>query len=64
MELHPKILEKDGEKQFVILPYEEFKRIENELNDYEDLRELREAKHAEKDMKTRTLADVRNELNI
>lgn len=47
MELHPKILEKDGKKEFVILPYEEFERIEQELSDYNDLRELREARHAE-----------------
>ncbi len=24
IELHPEIVEKDGKKQFVILPYEEF----------------------------------------
>lgn len=64
MELHPKILEKDGKKEFVILPYEEFERIENELNDYEDLRDLREAKQAEQDAETRSLADVRNEMGI
>ena len=64
MELHPKILEKDGKKEFVILPYEEFERIENELNDYEDLRDLREAKQAEQDAETRSLGDVRNEIGI
>ncbi|SIQ27313.1 Antitoxin Phd_YefM, type II toxin-antitoxin system [Alkalispirochaeta americana] len=64
MELHPKILEKDGKKEFVILPYEEFERIETELNDYEDLRDLREAKQAEQDAETRSLADVRSEMGI
>ena len=62
MELHPKILEKDGKKEFVILSYEEFERIENELKDYEDLRDLREAKQAEQNAETRSLADVRNEM--
>ena len=64
MELHPKILEKDGKKEFVILPYEEFERIETELNAYEDLRDLREAKQAEQDAETRSLGDVRNEMGI
>jgi PHD/YefM family antitoxin component YafN of YafNO toxin-antitoxin module len=64
MELHPKILEKDGKKEFVILSYEEFERIESELSDYEDLRDLREAKQAEQNADTRSLADVRNETGI
>ena len=64
MELHPQILETDGKEEFVILPYEEFERIEQELSDYYDLRELREAKHAELNAKTQTLSDVRNTLGI
>jgi len=62
--LHPKILEKDGKKEFVILSYEEFEQIENQLNDYEDLRNLREAKQSEQDAVTRPLSDVRSELRI
>jgi PHD/YefM family antitoxin component YafN of YafNO toxin-antitoxin module len=64
MELHPKILEKDGKKEFVILSYEEFERIESELSDYEDLRDLREAKQAEQNAETQSLPDVRNEMGI
>ena len=64
MELHPKVLEKDGKKEFVILSYEELQRIEDELSDYEDLRDLREAKQVERNEKTRSLADVRDELGI
>ena len=64
MELHPKILEKDEKREFVILSYEEFERIVNELNDYEDLRDLREAKQAEQNAETRSLADVRSEMGI
>ena len=33
IELHPEILEKDGKKQFVILPYEEFAAIQEALAD-------------------------------
>lgn len=64
MELHPKVLEKDGRKEFVILPYEEFEQIQNELSDYYDLRDLREAKQSEQDAETHSLADVRTELGI
>lgn len=64
MELHPRILEKNGKKEFVILPYEEFEHIENELSDYYDLRDLREAKQVEQDAETHSLAEVRDELDI
>ncbi len=39
--IHPNILEHDGKKAFVVLPYEEFLMIEEVLGDYEDLKELR-----------------------
>jgi PHD/YefM family antitoxin component YafN of YafNO toxin-antitoxin module len=64
MELHPKILEKNGKKEFVILSYEEFERIEDDLSDYQDLQDLREAKLTEQNAETRSLADVRDELGI
>ena len=47
IELHPEIVEKDGKKQFVILPYEEFVAIEQALADAEDLVALRGAKEDE-----------------
>lgn len=45
--LHPSILERDGKKTFAVLPYEEFQRIREELEDYEDLKDLRMAKAGE-----------------
>lgn len=45
--LHPNILEKDGKKEFAILPYEEFLRLQEELEDFEDIKELRAAKAVE-----------------
>ena len=62
MTLHPQILEKDGRKQFVILPYEEFERIQEALEDLEDLQTLREAKASEAEAPTLSLAQVREEL--
>ena len=46
--LHPKILEKDGKKEFAVLPYDEFVKIQNELEDFEFLKALREAKNKKK----------------
>lgn len=49
LELHPEILEKNGKKEFVILPYEEFLAIQEALEDAEDLRDLRAAKQEDAD---------------
>lgn len=64
MELHPQILKKNGRKEFVVLPYEEFERIEKELQNYHDLCDLREARRSEGTEETMSLSDVRNELGI
>ncbi len=37
MELNPQILEKDGKKEFVVLPYEKFLELQDELENYDDL---------------------------
>ena len=62
--LHPNILERDGEKAFAVLPYEEFKNIQTELDEFEDIKELRSAKSIEGSSGTVSLSSVRNELNI
>jgi len=56
--LHPKILEKDGKKEFAIIPYEEFQKIQEELEDFEDLRILREAKIEESNCSTISLSSL------
>jgi PHD/YefM family antitoxin component YafN of YafNO toxin-antitoxin module len=62
--LHPKILEKDGKKEFAILPYDEFTCIAEELADYEDLKDLRSAKVKEGAARTKSLSEVRTALGI
>ena len=62
--LHPNILERGGEKAFAVLPYEEFRSIQEVLSEYDDIRELRAAKAKESDSHTTPLRSVRNELNI
>ena len=46
--LNAQIIKKEGKKEYAVLPYEEFLKIQEELRNYEDLRCLREAKEAEK----------------
>ena len=62
--IHPNILERDGKKAFVVLPYEEFVMIEEELEEYEDLKELRAAKAEEASAPTLSLQDAKKELGL
>ena len=62
MSIHPQVIEKEGKKEFVVLPYEEFLAIKEKLEDYEDLKDLREAKAAEGDAPTTSLSDLRADL--
>ncbi len=63
-EIHAKILEKDGKKEFAVLPYEELLLIQEELNDYADLKDLREAKEKEGDIPGLSLSEARRQLGI
>ena len=64
IELHPEILEKDGKKEFVILPYEEFVAIQQALADAEDLAALRAAKKEEQDSPSIPLQEVVDDLGL
>jgi hypothetical protein len=64
MKLHAEILEKNGEKQFAILPYEEFLKVQERLADAEDLLELRKAKRAERKKRSIPLAEVKRQLGM
>jgi len=46
--LRAQIIKKNGKKEYAVLPYEDFLRVQEELEDYEDLRCLREAKEIER----------------
>lgn len=62
--VHPNILERDGKKAFVVLRYEEFAAMEEELQDYEDLKALRAAKAEEANAPTISLLEARKELGL
>ncbi len=63
MTLHPEYLVKDGKKQFVVLPYEEFIELQERLADADDLRDLREAKREEADTPTISLEEMKLKLH-
>jgi hypothetical protein len=60
--LHAQIIKKNGKKDYVVLPYEEFLKIQEELEDYGDLRSLREAKEMEKDAPTIGMAELKKKI--
>jgi PHD/YefM family antitoxin component YafN of YafNO toxin-antitoxin module len=63
MSIHPQIIEKDGKKEFVVLPYEEFLRLQDALEDYEDLKTLREEKALAEHEPSRKLDDILKEID-
>ena len=64
LKLHPEILTKNGKKEFVVLPYEEFLELQERLSDAEDLMELRKAKRAERKKKSIPLSEVKRALGL
>lgn len=62
IELHPEFISKNGQKEFAVLPYEEFLQIQELLEDLENIRDLREAKQEEKDSPSVYLDDIKNML--
>jgi hypothetical protein len=63
-DLHPEIIEKNGAKQSVVLPYAEYIALRDWIEDIEDLLELREAKRAEGNAPSRSLEEVAKDLDL
>ena len=64
LKLNPEFLIKNNKKQFAILPYEQFIKIKECLEDLKDLKELRLARKKEKSKKGYTLQQVKTALKI
>jgi len=64
LKFHANILKKNGEKEFAVIPYEDFVKIQEELDDYESLKALREAKSKESGAKTASFDHVKKKLGI
>jgi len=64
LRIKPQILTKDGRKEFVVLSYDDFRKMEEELEAYDDLRALRQAKAKEQDAPTVNLEQAKSLLGI
>ena len=62
--IHPYYIEKKGKKEFVVITYDEYCKIEEKLIDYEDLIDLRKIKKSEKNKKSKSLLEVKKLLGI
>jgi PHD/YefM family antitoxin component YafN of YafNO toxin-antitoxin module len=58
MSIHPQIIQKEGGREYVILPYEEFVFLQESLEDYQDLRMLRQEKADAAHEPSRSLDDI------
>jgi hypothetical protein len=56
------IIKKNGKKEYVVMPYEEFLKVQEELDDYQNLRCLREAKEVEQDAPTVSLEELKKHI--
>jgi DNA integrity scanning protein DisA with diadenylate cyclase activity len=63
MSIHPQIIEKDGIKEFAVIPYQEFIEIQQILEDFEDLQSLREAKSEDYNKPAITLSQLLAEVD-
>jgi hypothetical protein len=62
IKLHPEFITKNGNKEFAVLPYEEFLKIQELLEDLEDLQDLRIAKKEEENSISIPLEEVKKSL--
>jgi hypothetical protein len=60
--VNAQIIKKNGKKEYAVLRYEEFLRIQEELEEYRDLRCLREAKEMEKDAMSIGMAELKKKI--
>ncbi|MBI4384210.1 MAG: type II toxin-antitoxin system Phd/YefM family antitoxin [Nitrospinae bacterium] len=63
MKLHPEVLTKNGKKEFVVLPYEEFVALQELLADAEDIRDLRVSKKKEANRPSVGLKEVKKKFS-
>jgi hypothetical protein len=64
IQLHPEFLTKNGNREFAVLAYEEFIKIQELLEDLEDLQDLRQAKKEEANSSSTPISEVKKLLNL
>jgi hypothetical protein len=58
------IIEKHGKKEFAVIPYKDFLRMQEDLEDYSDLKTLRKAKLDPVNQQGRSFDEVAKELGL
>jgi len=48
LQLNPEILTRNGEKMFAVIPYDEYLKLEERIEDVQDLIDLRQAREENK----------------
>jgi len=61
---HPQFIRKNGRKEFVVLPYDEFAEMQDLLQDAFDIRELRRARKADTSKPSLSVAETRRRLSL
>ena len=64
IDLHPEFITKNGQKEFAVIPYEEFLKLQEILEDMEDLRDLKLAEEQDKNSPDYSLEEVKKMLDI
>lgn len=58
MELNAQIITKDNEKEYAVLPYEEYLLVKEIIEDYEDLKDLRDAKAIDSEKQGKSIDEL------
>ncbi len=64
LELHPEFLSEGGRKQFAVIPYDAFLRLQEWIEDTTDLHELRMAREENDGKPTYSLKEMKEQLGI
>ena len=64
IDLNPEFLTKNGQKEFAVIPYEEFVKLQELLEDLQDLQDLRESKEEYKDQPNVPFEEVKKMFDL
>lgn len=62
--MNAQIIEKRGKKEFAVIPYKDYVRMQEDLENYHDLLALREAKADADNQKGRSFNEAAKELGL
>ncbi|MBI5142617.1 MAG: type II toxin-antitoxin system Phd/YefM family antitoxin [Nitrospirae bacterium] len=62
--MEAQVIEKQGKKEFAVIPYKDFLRMRQELDDYHDLLALRKAKSDPRNQQGRSFQEAASELGL